>query len=35
MTTPIKENENIKDEVISTLLQYYDLINEIKKAKEK
>jgi hypothetical protein len=32
---PIKENENIKDEVISTLLQYYDLINEIKKAKEK
>ena len=32
---PIKENENIKDEVISTLLQYYDLIKEIKKAKEK
>lgn len=27
---PIHENETIKDETVSTLLQYYDLINEIK-----
>jgi hypothetical protein len=27
---PIHENEAIKDETVSTLLQYYDLINEIK-----
>jgi hypothetical protein len=27
---PIHENESIKDETVSTLLQYYDLINEIK-----
>lgn len=27
---PIQENESIKDEVVTTLLQYYDLINEIK-----
>lgn len=32
---PIKENETIKDETVATLLQYYDLINEIKIAKEK
>jgi hypothetical protein len=27
---PIQENESIKDEIVSTMLQYYDLINEIK-----
>lgn len=30
---PIQENESIKDETVSTLLQYYDLINEIKSVK--
>jgi len=29
---PIHENEAIKDETVTTLLQYYDLINEIKSA---
>ena len=32
---PIHENESIKDETVSTLLQYYDLINEIKKVDAK
>jgi hypothetical protein len=32
---PIHENESIKDETVSTLLQYYDLINEIKKVESK
>ena len=32
---PIYENESIKDETVSTLLQYYDLINEIKKVDAK
>ena len=32
---PIKENESIKDESVSTLLQYYDLISEIKKVQTK
>lgn len=29
---PLKENESIKDEVISSILQYYELIDEVKKA---
>ena len=32
---PIHENETIKDETVSTLLQYYDLINEIKSVESK
>jgi hypothetical protein len=32
LVKPIHENESIKDETVSTLLQYYDLINEIKSA---
>lgn len=32
---PIKENENIKDDSVATLLQYYDLINEIKSTQSK
>lgn len=32
---PIHENETIKDETVSTLLQYYDLINEIKSVDSK
>jgi hypothetical protein len=32
---PIHENETIKDETVSTLLQYYDLINEIKNVESK
>ena len=31
---PIKENESIKDDTVATLLQYYDLINEIKKVQK-
>lgn len=31
---PIKENESIKDDSVATLLQYYDLINEIKKVQK-
>lgn len=31
---PIKENESIKDDAVATLLQYYDLINEIKKVQK-
>ena len=30
--TPIKENQSIKDEVITGILQYFDLIDELKKA---
>lgn len=30
---PIKENESIKDETVATILQYYDLINEINNVK--
>lgn len=29
--TPIKENQSIKDEVITGILQYFDLIDELKK----
>ena len=29
---PIKENQSIKDEVITGILQYFDLIDELKKA---
>jgi len=32
---PIHENETLKDETVSTLLQYYDLINEIKSVESK
>jgi hypothetical protein len=32
---PIKENENIKDDTVSTMLQYYDLISELKKVDSK
>lgn len=32
---PIHENETLKDETVSTLLQYYDLINEIKSIESK
>lgn len=32
LIVPIKENQNIKDEVISGILQYYELIDEIEKA---
>jgi hypothetical protein len=28
---PIKENQSIKDEVITGILQYFDLIDELKK----
>ena len=30
--SPIKENQSIKDEVITGILQYFDLIDELKKA---
>jgi len=29
--SPIKENQSIKDEVITGILQYFDLIDELKK----
>jgi len=33
LITPIKENIGIKDEIISGILQYYDLIDELKSVK--
>lgn len=30
---PLKENETIKDEIVTSLLQYYDLIRELKRVK--
>lgn len=32
---PIHENETLRDDTVSALLQYYDLINEIKKVESK